>query len=114
MPYITDRVVHDADSHTMELPDWFTEFGTDKVKNAFSARFAGSIDLQGLPTLHKSTEYRSRNEAEIMSRKFYQALGTFIGDDRSEAVDHIGVATQLVFPTSPNVWLEQLEHADDI
>ena len=114
MPYITDRVVHDADSHTMELPDWFTEFGTDKVKKAFSARFAGSIDLQGLPTLHKSTEYRSRNEAEIMSRKNYQALGTFIGDDRSEAVDHIGVATQLVFPTSPNVWLEQLEHADDI
>ncbi len=114
MPYIADRVIHDADSHTMELPDWFTEFGTDKVKKAFGARFVHGIDLKGLPALHKSTEYRSRNEAEIMSRKNYQALGTFIREDRSEAVDHIGVATQLVFPTSPNVWLEQLEHADDI
>ena len=114
MPYITDRVVHDADSHAMELPDWFSEFGTDKVKKAFSHRFKYGIDLQELPTIHKSPEYRSRNEAEIMSRKNYQALGSFDRDDRSEAVDHIGVASQLVFPTSPNVWLEQLEHGDDI
>ena len=114
MPYITDRVVHDADSHAMELPDWFSEFGTDKVKKAFNHRFKYGIDLQELPTIHKSPEYRSRNEAEIMSRKNYQALGSFDRNDRSEAVDHIGVASQLVFPTSPNVWLEQLEHGDDI
>ena len=114
MPYIADRVVHDADSHAMELPDWFGEFGTDQVKKAFNDRFKYSIDLRGLPALHKSIEYRSQNETEIMSRKNYQALGAFDRDDRSEAVDHIGVASQLVFPTSPNVWLEHLEHGKDI
>ena len=30
MPYISNRVVHDADSHTMELPNWYKEFGTKK------------------------------------------------------------------------------------
>ena len=38
MPYINDRVVHDADSHTMELPNWFDEFGTDRVKKIFKKR----------------------------------------------------------------------------
>ena len=32
MPYINNRIVHDADSHTMELPDWYDEFGTERVK----------------------------------------------------------------------------------
>ncbi len=114
MPYITDRVVHDADSHAMELPDWFSEFGTRQVKKAFDERFKGGKDLDGLPKLHSSNEYRSQNEAEIMTRKNYQALGAFDRNDRSEAVNHLGVATQLVFPTSPNVWLEQLEHGQDI
>jgi predicted TIM-barrel fold metal-dependent hydrolase len=49
-----------------------------------------------------------------MIRKNYQALGAFDSKDRSEAIDHLGVATQLVFPTSPNVWLEDLEHRDDL
>ena len=114
MPYITDRVVHDADSHTMELPHWFSEFGTDLVKKAFGERFNPGMDLRSLPKLHRSTEYRSQNEAEIMTRKNYQALGAFDRNDRSEAVDHLGVASQLVFPTSPNVWLEQLEHGQDV
>ena len=42
MPYINDRIVHDADSHTMELPDWYDEFGTERVKEVFKKRFAKS------------------------------------------------------------------------
>ena len=55
MPYITDRVVHDADSHAMELPHWFSEFGTDLVKKAFGERFNPGMDLRSLPKLHRST-----------------------------------------------------------
>jgi len=48
-----------------------------------------------------------------MIRKNYEALGSFDKNDRSEALDLLGVKSQLVFPTSPNVWLESLEHGDD-
>ena len=119
MPYINDRIVHDADSHTMELPDWYDEFGTERVKEVFKKRFVksqvGAIEsFEALPTLHKKKEYRELNEKELMLRKNYQALGAFDSKDRSEAVDLLGVATQLIFPTSPNVWLEDLEHRDDM
>ena len=49
-----------------------------------------------------------------MIRKNYDALGSFNKEDRSKALDLLGVKSQLVFPTSPNVWLESLEHGDDI
>ena len=119
MPYINNRIVHDADSHTMELPDWYDEFGTERVKEVFRKRFTksqvGALEsMEALPGLHKKSEYRELNEKEIMIRKNYQALGAFDSKDRSEAIDHLGVATQLVFPTSPNVWLEDLEHRDDL
>ena len=119
MPYINNRIVHDADSHTMELPDWYDEFGTERVKEVFRKRFTksqvGALEsLEALPGLHKKSEYRELNEKEIMTRKNYQALGAFDSKDRSEAIDLLGVATQLVFPTSPNVWLEDLEHRDDL
>tara|TARA_Y100000590_G_scaffold10122_1_gene12438 strand:- start:3806 stop:4963 length:1158 start_codon:yes stop_codon:yes gene_type:complete len=119
MPYINNRIVHDADSHTMELPDWYDDYGTDRVKEVFKKRFEksqiGALDnFASLTKLHKQKDYRELNEKEIMLRKNYQALGAFNSKDRSEAVDHLGVATQLVFPTSPNVWLEELEHRDDL
>ena len=119
MPYINDRIVHDADSHTMELPDWYDEFGTERVKEVFKKRFVksqvGAIEsFEALPTLHKKKEYRELNEKELMLRKNYQALGAFDSKDRSEALDLLGVSTQLIFPTSPNVWLEDLEHRDDM
>ena len=38
----------------------------------------------------------------------------FNKEDRSKALDLLGVQSQLVFPTSPNVWLESLEHGEDI
>jgi len=34
MPYIENRIVHDADAHTMELPNWYDEFGSKKVQDS--------------------------------------------------------------------------------
>lgn len=39
MPYIADRVVHDADSHIMELSHWLDDFAEHRVRDAFNARF---------------------------------------------------------------------------
>ena len=112
MPYIERRTVHDADSHTMELPNWFDDFGTDHVRNAFQKRYANR-SLDQVVEKHKSSDYRKFNAQEIMTRKNYDALGSFNSIDRVEALEHIGVASQLVFPSSPNVWLEELEYGDD-
>ena len=120
MPYIENRIVHDADSHTMELPNWYKDYGSKKVQDAFVDRFnnskAGLEDkwLDDLLVSHETPAYRELNEKELMTRKNYHALGSFDKDDRSEALNLLGVQTQLVFPTSPNVWLESLEHSNDL
>ena len=45
MPYIENRIVHDADAHTMELPNWYEEFGSKRVQDAFKERFNGNKGL---------------------------------------------------------------------
>ena len=116
MPYIEGRVVHDADSHVMEIPHWLDDFAERRVSDAFNARFGAkhAAGLADIVAQHDDLEYRTANAEQIMLRKNHAATGSFRRDDRSEALDHIGVASQLVFPTSPNVWLEELEHGDDV
>ena len=41
MPYIENKIVHDADAHTMELPNWFDDYGSQKIQKAFRQRFDG-------------------------------------------------------------------------
>ena len=119
MPYIKNRIVHDADAHTMELPNWFDEYGNRKIQLAFRDRFAGNKGLaqtyfEDIDKHHQTETYRIKNVEELMIRKNYEALGSFNSHDRSEALDLLGVQSQLIFPTSPNVWLESLEHGSDI
>ena len=119
MPYIENRIVHDADAHTMELPNWYDEFGTKRVQDAFRKRFEGNKGLahtyfEDIAEVHKQKSYQDLNEKNLMIRKNYEALGSFNKHDRSEALDLLGIKSQLVFPTSPNVWLESLEHSDEV
>ena len=112
MPYIEGRVVHDADSHVMETSGWLDEFGTARVRDAFNARMRRG-EHEAIVGQHDDPTYRARDIEEIMARKNYHATGATRREDRPLALDLIGVASQLVFPTSPNVWLEGLEHGDD-
>ena len=119
MPYIKNRIVHDADAHTMELPNWFDEYGNKKIQLAFRDRFGGNKGLaqtyfEDIDKHHQTKTYKVKNVEELMIRKNYEALGSFNSHDRSEALDLLGVQSQLIFPTSPNVWLESLEHGSDI
>ena len=119
MPYIENRIVHDADAHTMELPNWFDDYADKNIQKAFRERFSGNKGLaqtyfENIDENHQTSAYKEKNEEELMIRKNYDALGSFNSKDRSEALDLLGVQSQLVFPTSPNVWLESLEHGDDI
>ena len=99
----------------MELPDWFDDCAIKRVKDAYQSRFnpKRSSGLNDTVQKHRSATYRATAEQDVMLRKNHDALGAFDASDRSLALDFMGVASQLVFPTTPNIWLEDLEHSDD-
>ncbi len=119
MPHIADRFVHDADAHTMETRDWLTPFCEDKFKEQIASLFNRGFDRQGdsyqkTIDLHDEPAFRAQDEEEFMARKNLMAIGSFRKEDRSQAIDLLGVQSQLLFPTSANVHLESLEHGDDM
>lgn len=119
MAYVTDRVVHDADAHVMETPEWIEEFATNRVQEYALANFdIGDVgktlaEIETSRNLHADPDYRADDATDVMLRKNWRATGSFIPEDRAEALDHLGFASQLVFPTVFNTMLEALEHRDD-
>jgi predicted TIM-barrel fold metal-dependent hydrolase len=105
MPYVQNRVVHDADSHLMELPDALDEF----LERKFRPRYDALPKLLSLP---RNAEYAARARAQhndpiflegadenILLRKNYEALGSFRREDRPRALDQLGFTSQLIFTT---------------
>ena len=130
MPYIEDRLVHDADAHVMETPGWLRDHADPEIRDRIApptyvnelkqtgdnesqlanveAAFARITEQQASPA------FRDNEDAEILNRKNFAATGAFIKEDRSRAIDLIGVRSQLVFNTFHNSRLHDWEHADDL
>ncbi|MFT7602429.1 MAG: putative TIM-barrel fold metal-dependent hydrolase [Acidimicrobiales bacterium] len=119
MPYVEDRVIHDADAHVMETPEWIEEFATPRVQQYALDHFdlgdvaAAFAEIERSRVLHADPEYRAANASDVMLRKNWRATGSFIAEDRVEALNDMGFASQLVFPSVFNTMLEALEHEDD-
>ena len=104
MPYASGRLIHDADSHLMELPDCLEGFidpaflgaylELPKVKKAREQAYVGEARKR-----HADDGFREAADANIMLRKNYDALGSFLKADRPRALDQLGFASQLVFTT---------------
>lgn len=121
MPYAEGRVIHDADAHIMEPPDYFAGFADpdvrDRLKPAVTVADLPEAKGDGLDTFrrrHADPEYRAADEAEIMLRKNFFATGSFIKEDRPAALDMLGFASQLLFNTFNNGTLQRLEHGADL
>jgi uncharacterized protein len=119
MPYVENRVVHDADSHLMELPDALDEF----FEARFRARYDALPKLAKLPrdadyvrqarAQHDDAQFRTAADENILLRKNYEALGSFRREDRPRALDQLGFASQLIFTT----WCLgnfDLDHSPDV
>ncbi len=118
MPYASGRVIHDADSHLMELPDCLEDFidpaflaayrELPKVKKARAQAY-----VEQARSRHADVGFREAADSNIMLRKNYDALGSFLKADRPRALDQLGFASQLVFTTwcLNNFGLEKLEDA---
>jgi predicted TIM-barrel fold metal-dependent hydrolase len=131
MPYVSGRVVHDADAHIMETPTWLRDHAEPAVRDRIEPlaypggnelRQTGDPDEQRRDLLvafdrlaerHASDEYRAVEEAEIMLRKNFAATGSFLAEDRPRALDLLGFSSQLVFNTFHNRRLRDWEHTGD-
>jgi predicted TIM-barrel fold metal-dependent hydrolase len=116
VPYVEDRVVHDADAHTMEPPEWLDQYASRRVVDYALENFSIGdnapifAEIERCRELHRDAEFRNTAGAEVMLRKNYRAHGAWDPSDRTEALDHMGFASQLVFPSMPNTLLEAMEH----
>lgn len=119
MPYAEGRVYHDADAHIMETPDWLDAFADEKTRKRLNAIFVGAVgpgeDQRIADDLarHADPDYRAQDEAELMTRKNWKAIGATFKADRPKALDLLGFASQLVFNTFTSKPLQEAEHGDD-
>ena len=133
MPYnSTGLVVHDADAHIMETPNWLRDHADAAIRERIPAQSYGGINelrqtgdpheqlrdvdktFELIAARHRSAEYLANEAAEIMARKNFAATGSFIAEDRGRALDLLGFASQLIFNTFHNSRLCAWEHSGDL
>lgn len=114
MPYVEGQTIHDADSHVMELPGTINPYIDPRFRDRF-VELAGAKAIlpewsAKIQEMQDDPEFRAGDEANLLLRKNYQALGAFRAADRPKALDHFGFASQLVFTTAclSNFGLEQM------
>jgi predicted TIM-barrel fold metal-dependent hydrolase len=128
----TGLVVHDADAHVMETPNWLRDHAEASLRERIPALDYASVNelrqtgdpteqrrdldaaFERLAARHRSSEYLAAEAAEIMARKNFAATGSFIATDRGRALDLLGFASQLIFNTFHNSRLCAWEHSGDL
>ncbi len=119
MPYAEGQVIHDADSHIMEGPEWLADYADPDIRERLQRPFEPALApgeedrLAQIRRLHREPGFRAEASANIMLRKNWAAHGSFLKEDRPEALDMLGFASQLVFNTFNNDALQRAEHATD-
>ncbi|MGE0045473.1 MAG: amidohydrolase family protein [Hyphomonadaceae bacterium] len=105
MPYAGDRIIHDADSHLMELPDCLDPYFEARLLARYHAlpsykeKVAKASWAEKVRTEQRDPAFRAGADEAILTRKNYQAMGAFLKDDRPHMLDLLGFASQLVFTT---------------
>jgi predicted TIM-barrel fold metal-dependent hydrolase len=120
MPYAEGRLFYDADSHIMELPGWINGYVDPKYRDripTFSLAASGrrkhvdEMIVRGKNRANNQDE-RHAHEAELMTRKSWDAYGAFDKDDRKRALDLLGFRAQLVFSTFAPLQSEEAADVD--
>ena len=120
MGYVGERIIHDADAHIMEPPNWLIDHADpawrDRMPKVFTESLApGEGEDRFIAQArrnHDDPDYRSVDATQIMLRKNFAATGSFLAADRSKAIDLIGVQSQLIFNTFTNALLAAAEQSD--
>ncbi len=105
--YVGERLVFDADSHVMELPDWLGQFADAATREKLRPLPLGAAGGKLAESAVAEAERRkaSAQHADIgdahtlLQPKGWHAVGAFDPEERSAVLDVLGFAAQLVFPT---------------
>src|SRR3954462_1963975 len=105
MTYAGERMIFDADSHLMELPDFLTA-NADPGERARMPEMGSLATGQFNPAAHVG---KTGHDPETLERllalgdgithgpKWHDALGSFSGAERGQALDLLGFRRQVVF-----------------
>jgi len=120
MTYAGDRLIHDADAHIVETPDWLEPYADPDTRPKLKPIYVSTVKpgeenhIDTIRERRNDPADRAKGEAELMLRKNWSALGSFIAEDRPRALDLLGFRSQLVFNTFANQHLLAAEHGDDL
>lgn len=105
MTYSGERIINDADSHLMELPDFLTAHADAKIRDQLP-NLMDALTGQFDPQAH---EGEAGHPPEVVEQlvalgdnltrgpKWHDALGAFNTSERSQALDLLGFQRQVVF-----------------
>ncbi len=105
MTYAGDRIINDADSHLMELPDYLSAWADPKVRDRLpdlKAALMGQFDPDAYANRSGHSPDRVRElvalgDAITRGPKWHDALGAFSGTERSTALNLLGFQKQVIF-----------------
>jgi uncharacterized protein len=104
---MTARVLCDADSHIMELPDFLTAFADPSIRDRLPPLLpVGSLDatLAGFPKSGERAhppevvaELKALGDRILRGPKWYAALGSFNAKERGAVLDNLNIERQVIF-----------------
>ncbi|MFN4225230.1 MAG: amidohydrolase family protein [Hyphomonas sp.] len=105
MSYAAGRLIHDADSHLMEMTDVLDPYFEKRLLARYHDlpiykwKHSHAHWMNEERDRHEDAAYRAAAGEAILLNKNYKALGAFRRQDRPAALDRLGFASQLVFTT---------------
>ena len=105
MSYAGDRLIYDADSHLMELPDFLSAHAESGIRERLpdlTAALTGQFDpdaYQGQPghSPEVVAELMALGDKLTRGPKWHDALGSFNSGERVQALELLGFGRQVVF-----------------
>src|SRR5262245_20833578 len=120
MPY-AHRRMHDADAHVMETAEMIRGCAEPAVRAKLPRSFVAALSpgederlMAAFRAKHADPSYRAEDAAQILLRKNWAATGSFLREDRPQALDLLGFESQLLFNTFVNQALLKAERGDDV
>jgi predicted TIM-barrel fold metal-dependent hydrolase len=120
MPY-AHRPIHDADAHVMETAEMIRDHADPSVRAKLPERFVSALSpgeterlMDAYRAKHADPAYRAEDASQILLRKNWAATGSFLKEDRPQALDLLGFESQLMFNTFVNAALLKAERGDDV
>src|SRR5580704_15421842 len=106
MPYGTNRLYCDADSHIMETIDWIEKHADPDVRaklpelNLVKAGTATFDFINHAVEKQRARAQKGKVHTDVVrSTKGWNAYGAFDPEERKKAMDDLGFSRQLVFST---------------